>query len=41
MDRAIGIDIGSQKTIAVAEDGERILTTTGGMTRPSIILFGM
>lgn len=29
MEKAIGIDIGSQKTIIVCDDGERILTSTG------------
>lgn len=39
MKRSVGIDIGSQKTIIVSDDGERILTSTGSMTRPSVILF--
>lgn len=37
--RSVGIDLGSQKTIVVADDGERILTSTGGMTRPTLVLF--
>jgi hypothetical protein len=37
--RSVGIDIGSQKTIIVSDDGERILTSTGSMTRPTLVLF--
>jgi hypothetical protein len=37
--RSVGIDIGAQKTIIVSDDGERILTSTGSMTRPTLVLF--
>jgi hypothetical protein len=34
-----GVDLGSQKTVVVASDGERILTSTGGTSRPTAVSF--
>lgn len=35
----VGIDLGSQKTVAVGDDAELILTDTGSINRPTIISF--
>jgi hypothetical protein len=35
----IGIDIGSQKTVVVADDGDLVLTDTGGINRPTLVAF--
>ena len=35
----VGIDIGSSKTVIVAEDGDIVLTPTGGISRPTLVSF--
>ena len=37
--RFVGVDVGSQKTIMIAEDAEIILTDTGSVSRPTLISF--
>lgn len=39
MIKSIGIDIGSQKTILVADDGEIVRTSTGSVSFPTLISF--
>ncbi len=35
----LGLRIGSQKTVAVANDGELLFTETGGVSWPTLIAF--
>lgn len=37
--KVIGVDIGSQKTMMVADDGDIILTDTGSINRPTLVAF--
>lgn len=39
MIRTVGIDIGTQKTIIVADDGEIVRTSTGSVSFPTLIAF--
>lgn len=39
MIKTVGIDIGSQKTIMVADDGEIVRTSTGSVSFPTLIAF--
>ncbi len=36
---SVGIDLGSSKTVIIADDGELVLTSTGSVSRPSVICF--
>ena len=35
----VGFDCGSQKTLLIDQEGEILLTSTGGVTRPTLIAF--
>lgn len=37
--KVIGVDIGSQKTMMVADDGDIVLTDTGSISRPTLVAF--
>ncbi len=37
--RSVGIDLGSSKTVLIADDGDLVLTATGGVSRPSVLCF--
>ncbi len=39
MIKTVGIDLGSQKTVIVADDGALVLTDTGGISRPTLVSF--
>jgi len=39
MVQTIGLDLGSQKTVIVADDGDLVLTDTGSISRPTLVAF--
>ena len=39
MVQTVGCDLGSQKTVIVADDADLVLTSTGGISRPTLIAF--
>ena len=39
MVQTVGIDLGSQKCMLVAEDADIVLTDTGSISRPTLVSF--
>ena len=39
MVQTVGCDLGSQKTVIVADDADLVLTSTGGISRPTLVAF--
>jgi molecular chaperone DnaK (HSP70) len=39
MAKFVGIDLGSSKTVIIADDGDIVLTSTGSISRPTLVTF--
>jgi heat shock protein 4 len=39
MSKFVGFDLGSSKTVIIAEDGDIVLTSTGSISRPTLVTF--